>query len=136
MARPVDILVEHWLTTKGKRRKSAVLLGDKEFPFWWDAWTLDDQDFVYGDLKPGEAVFRPARMAKVVLRKAAHEDGSRMFADIELVKLTNMLNPDVIKAMALAIVADLHADNAVAGAGREDDEGPKAPTAPGSTSTM
>lgn len=133
MARTLDALAAHWLVRKGQRRTLSVRLGDIDFPFWWSAWTLGQQDYVFHDHKPGEP-FRPERMARVVVRKAEKENGERMFADIELVDLLSNVDPEVVKTMAIAILMDLNADNA---AGQEGGEGPKAATvAPGSTSIM
>lgn len=132
MARQLDALAAHWLVRKGQQRRKTIKLGDADFTFHWSAWTLGQQDYVFHDAKPGEP-FRPERMARVVCRKAEKENGERMFADIELTDLLSNVDPDVVKAMALAIISDLSDDNA---AGQPEDVDPKARIAEGSTSIM
>lgn len=131
MARALDALTEHWLQRKGQQRTLTVRLGNQDFPFWWSAWTLGQQDYVFHGHKSGEPL-RPERMAMVVVRKAENEKGERLFADIELVDLLNNVDPDVVKAMAIAILTDLQVDNAAGGTEGAGD--PKA-MAPGGTPT-
>ena len=130
--RSLDALAAHWLARKGQQRQQTLKLGDQDFTFYWSAWTLGQQDYVFHDAKPGEP-FRPERMARVVCRKAEKENGERMFADIELIDLLSNVDPEVVKAMALAIITDLTADNA---AGQSETDDPKARIAEGSTSIM
>lgn len=128
--RAIDRLAEHWLKVKGaRRRKTIALRGGGEFVFWWDAWTNADQDFVYGGWK-AESGFDPNRWARVALRKALNEDGSRMFENIELIELQTQVDPDVVKAIAIAITADLDEVNAIAAGG----DAPKAGAAPATPS--
>ena len=113
MARTLDTLAEHWLETKGKRRHWTVKLGERDFTFWWSAWTLGQQDFVYHDYVQGKP-FTPERCARVVVAKAEKEDGERMFADVEKVDLLSHVDPTVVKAMASAIVTDIDIDDRAA----------------------
>ena len=133
MARQLDALAAHWLARKGQQRKKTIPLGDGEFTFYWSAWTLGQQDYVYHDAKPGEP-FRPERMARVVCRKAEKENGERMFADIEMVDLMTNVDPEVETTMALAIILDLQDDSAAGQPEGGDD--PKARIVEGNTTIM
>lgn len=126
MARSLETLADDWLKSKGARRHWIIKLGEKDFPFWWGAWTLGDQDYVYRDYVSGTPI-SPERMARVVLRKAEKEDGEKMFAEIEKIDLMNAVNPTVVKAMALAIIVDIDIDDNAALEARAN---PKAPTPP------
>lgn len=110
MARPLEALAAHWLKSKGERRHWTIKLGETDFTFWWSAWTLGQQDFVYHDYV-ARTPLSPERMARVVLRKAEKEDGERMFADAEKVDLMSAVDPIVVKAMALAIIVDIDIDD-------------------------
>ena len=133
MARQLDALAAHWLARKGQQRKKTIPLGEGEFTFYWSAWTLGQQDYVYHDATSADAG-RPERMARVVCRKAEKENGERMFADIEMVDLMTSVDPEVVKTMAMAIIIDLKDDGA---AGQPEGDGdPKARIVEGNTSIM
>lgn len=134
MARTVDLLAEHWLKTRGERGHQKISIGGTEIEFWWSPWTLDQQDFVYHDWTPGET-FRPERWARVVLRKAEKEDGTRMFADAEKFDLMNKVDPNIVKAMGTAILANLSADNKAARDANGEGDGPKGAPAGATPST-
>lgn len=128
MARAIDLLAEHWLATRGKRKHHTVKLGEKELTVWWGPWNLNQQDYVYHDMVKGQT-FRPEHFARVVLVKAENEAGARLFAEIEKIELMTKVDPQVIKAIAMIIIADRDADNAAAG----EADGPKAAAPAGTT---
>jgi hypothetical protein len=91
-------------STKGQRKSHTVTLADGDLTVWWSPWHLGQQDAVYHDYVATEQ-FRPERLARVVLIKAENEDGSRMFADIESIELMTMVDPAMVKELALLMLA-------------------------------
>lgn len=99
--RIIDKAIKHWKATQGDRKSLDV--PEWEATIWWSPWTLGEQDDVVGD--GGE--FRPGSFARIVVVKAQDESGKRLFAGVEAIELLNEVDPEIVKRVGGAIMADL-----------------------------